>query len=201
MKYFFQKKCRLIFTLTNKLTGNQLFKQFVFIKYKHSVDLSLKSSENGEVFYLVMFTSNDEPTVDDILNAKSIAVSSGVAKTIEISELTKGTTYKVYCIALDELENQSEVQSTEFTTTTVGVDYENSADLTVYPNPTYGLFRVDSKDADIEQITIMNINGETVQIISNDFDKEINLTEYEPQIFIVNILTKKGLTVAKIVKN
>ena len=85
--------------------------------------------------------------------------------------------------------------------TNVGI--EESAignNLKLYPNPTSGMLFIDIENLVIENITVFNILGETVDInITNG--NQIVLRNSSRGIYFISIETDKGTVIKKIVKS
>ncbi len=75
--------------------------------------------------------------------------------------------------------------------------FEISSNFSIYPNPTNGLIYVDTKE-EIERILIRNLNG---QLIVSSSESSVDISQFSPGIYFVEIETNKGLLKSKIIKN
>ena len=85
----------------------------------------------------------------------------------------------------------------------LGVDsYEQDTTIVLYPNPVQEKLHIQSSYS-LQGITITDITGRTVQkhrIISNNTQKNINLTSLTSGVYFVNVQSNKGQYTAKIIK-
>lgn len=71
--------------------------------------------------------------------------------------------------------------------------------IKVFPNPTNGKFAIESEG--IEKIKVYNFVGELIKELSGNNKNEIDLSDCEPGIYLVKIITQYGFTMRKIIKN
>lgn len=79
----------------------------------------------------------------------------------------------------------------------VGVAENIIPDVTIYPNPSKGIFTI--KHDNIESITLYNVVGAKI-FEANIDDREYVISDLESGIYFVNIKTNEGSVVKKIVK-
>jgi photosystem II stability/assembly factor-like uncharacterized protein len=81
----------------------------------------------------------------------------------------------------------------------VGVN-ENIEELkiSIYPNPTSGIFSVEVKDYELNYIRIFDINGR--ELIHSTTSSRFNISAYASGLYFLEIGTNKGTTVKRIVK-
>jgi len=76
---------------------------------------------------------------------------------------------------------------------------ENKDEFTIYPNPTNGIFTIQSPKI-ISQIEILNVLGEKIYSSQiNATSAEINLTNRATEIYLMKIYSKETVTIKKIV--
>ncbi len=86
----------------------------------------------------------------------------------------------------------------EYTATSVDNSNFSKDDIKIYPNPTNGIFTI--KADDVKSIEITNINGQTTkQLLSDNEDITINLTNKPKGIYLLKITTNKGVSIKKII--
>ncbi len=94
------------------------------------------------------------------------------------------------------------------TNTTINeyVEKENSiiniynSDISIYPNPSAGIFKFEMSKGEIQKVEIFNSVG--TKIISNQIDtnKEVNLSQYPEGIYLAKIYTSKGVYYTKLIR-
>jgi serine protease AprX len=73
----------------------------------------------------------------------------------------------------------------------------NLSEVAVYPNPAKGFVTIES--VGIQRVTIISMLGETIYDVEVNTDKlELQLSDYQSGMYIVNVLTGKGLVTKKI---
>ena len=70
-------------------------------------------------------------------------------------------------------------------------------DVTIYPNPTSGLISIETEE-NIINITLLSSSGRT---LSTSKVKNLDLSQYSPGAYFINIQTEKGAVIKKILKN
>lgn len=85
--------------------------------------------------------------------------------------------------------------------TSVGINEKiEQQNITIYPNPTTGIISISGKD--IKSIEIMNIEGQIIKLIkwnNGKYNMYIDLSARPKGIYMIKIITKKGITIKKIV--
>jgi hypothetical protein len=83
----------------------------------------------------------------------------------------------------------------------IGIDtYRESADISIYPNPSTGLFTV-SADKQITSIKVFNAIGEVVfQSKENDTKMLVNISNQMSGLYLLEVITNEGTAVRRIVK-
>jgi hypothetical protein len=102
---------------------------------------------------------------------------------------TTGTHY-----AVDFVVNGDEV----YPDGTVGNDLQFASDVSIYPNPTHGVFSVTGRD--LQHITITDLNGKIIlekSVVGNK--TEINLSENSKAVYLIKVESAEGIRVEKIV--
>lgn len=70
-----------------------------------------------------------------------------------------------------------------------------SADIKLYPNPSSGMFKLQSKEATILNIEVLDLNGRVVAVLQdvNSLDAVVNIEGLSKGMYHVNITTDKGV--------
>ena len=110
-------------------------------------------------------------------------------------------------------DNQSPTTDTNFTAislvwmpTALAVDnFSNNPQVTIYPNPTNGVFNIDMKN-EVKNIKVINILGkiiynENISASAIGTTKSINLTDYANGIYFVNVSNAFGTSNYKLILN
>ncbi len=119
---------------------------------------------------------------------------------IKIAELTPGTEYDFYvrrrCVV--DMYYYYGPLAGPFTFSTASI--ETPLEVKLFPNPTYGPIEISSNDI-IKEIKIYSIPGQelfTVEV--NDFHLKVDLSDFDPGLYLVKIFTDKGTGLYKVVK-
>lgn len=70
--------------------------------------------------------------------------------------------------------------------------------IKVFPNPTKGKFAIESED--VRNIKVYNLLGELIKELSGNNRNEVDLSNCEPGIYLVKIITQYGFVMRKIIK-
>jgi hypothetical protein len=102
------------------------------------------------------------------------------------------TAQAVATLRLDSINFSSVLSTNEF----------SDSKFTVYPNPTKGLVDISNDaDASISSIELSDINGRVVKnIIFNDNQTQIDISQLSQGMYLMKIVSDKGIAVKKIVK-
>ncbi|MBO4382401.1 MAG: T9SS type A sorting domain-containing protein, partial [Bacteroidales bacterium] len=79
---------------------------------------------------------------------------------------------------------------------------EQSRELKVYPNPTYGSVTVQHESTLIERVTVTDLYGRTVAIIPiNDYQGNLNLSGLPAGVYLLNIeFENKDIVTTKLLR-
>ena len=81
-------------------------------------------------------------------------------------------------------------------------DYPSNSKIIVYPNPSYEIINISSKDL-IRTVSVYNLLGKKIyeKSISN-ISTEINISEYNRDVYLLKVTTENGIDIFhKIIKN
>jgi len=118
-----------------------------------------------------------------------------------IAELDNGN-YFWSVQALDNCFEGSEFAAEEsFTIGTIGFENQIETKISIYPNPSTGLFKVQLKDINNwNQVSVTDISGKEIYSIK-DFQNEVllDLRENGKGVYILNLISEKENTMRKII--
>ncbi|MFH2142670.1 MAG: T9SS type A sorting domain-containing protein [Bacteroidota bacterium] len=73
-------------------------------------------------------------------------------------------------------------------------EYENNCEINIFPNPTTGKISIQAEG--IKKIEVMDMNG---RLMYTGNKVEVNLSNYQKGIFIVKVITEKGVALKKVI--
>ena len=156
----------------------------------------------GETFYTVQGTEFDPTTTDDNCGIASVLNDFNTTSTLEDAQLNVGTHTIVWTIT----DNTGNTNTCSFEVTVdayVGIADLYANGISVYPNPTSGIFRIKNKELRIENIEITDISGKIIynsKFIIQNSELTIDLTSYPASVYCIKVATDKGISVKKIIK-
>lgn len=177
----------------------------ITLKWKVMAAAATWSLENYSVY---ASTGN---TQDDFLDSSVVFTeiypggTSGeqLERSLDLSSLEGQTIYIAFrhhdCTNQDFLS----IDDVEVIETTASVDSALAGSFSVYPNPAKDVVNIaNSISAEINTITIADINGRTVKQINVNgaVDSQINIAELNAGVYFVNISSSEGSLTKKIVK-
>jgi hypothetical protein len=80
----------------------------------------------------------------------------------------------------------------------VGIDENVLSKIVIFPNPTRGELRIESKELEIKNVEIFDIYGK--KILSNFNINLIDISELQAGIYFVKVFTEHGEVVKKVIK-
>lgn len=81
-------------------------------------------------------------------------------------------------------------------------DYqENQNNISVYPNPTSGIFNISSSDI-IEDIIVIGVTGKIIysQKNANSYNMTLDLLQFDPGLYFISVKTKSGSSNFKLIR-
>ena len=153
---------------------------------------------NNEIYYL----SDDESsngTSKDLATLKTVAfyntMNNWNGNTWNINvpsnswRIYDGETLPFFCWQINDCEGSLSVPGTETTK------------ISVYPNPTTGELRIENGEWRIEGIEIYDVYGRKCHVSRvTRHENEIDISNLQPGIYFVKVITKQGEIVRKILK-
>ena len=83
--------------------------------------------------------------------------------------------------------------------TILGIEDNNISGFSIYPNPTRTIFNINSNNIEIKKIEIYDVLGKKVWVTIEN-NTQIDISSLDNGLYIVNIQTKQGVLVKKVVK-
>lgn len=88
------------------------------------------------------------------------------------------------------------------TETTASAESFDNLKLNIYPNPANDVLNITSELATIQTVSIVDLNGRTVkQFEVNNTNSQINVSDLNAGVYMLNIQSEEGKTVKKFIKN
>ncbi len=144
----------------------------------------------------------EAPETEDVTHYEIYRDTELIATTEELSftenDLENGTYY--YNVRPVYEDCYGAISGKEVTYT-VNVDEINTIDVTIYPNPAKDFVILSTVNSQQSTVKIYNAIGMLMDEIEIDSEElEINLSDYNPGVYFVNIKSENGTVVKKIVK-
>ncbi|WP_435578279.1 T9SS type A sorting domain-containing protein [Gilvibacter sp.] len=79
------------------------------------------------------------------------------------------------------------------------VDSVASSDFGIYPNPSSGIFNLETGNAQVEKVELLDLNGRT--IMTFQAQKSYNVGYLETAVYFVRIYTDQGMQIKRLIKN
>ena len=104
----------------------------------------------------------------------------------------------ILAIAMKEGMVNSEIASYHYIP--VGIN-EHEINVSVYPNPTTGLFRIQNTGSKIQSVEVYDVFGKLISSTEvNDNDVTIDVSNYTKGVYFTRIRTENGTVTKKVVK-
>ncbi|MCW5520925.1 T9SS type A sorting domain-containing protein [Aureitalea sp. L0-47] len=150
---------------------------------------------NGTIDVLLGF----DPEIDDEF---VIATTTGAINTCNLPATVTGQngfnqyTFSVVC------RNDNELVLTAESVILGNEQFDLDKEIAVYPNPVSDVLNVQSSFAEIDQITVVDLNGRVVKLISqiSGNEAQLDLRELASGMYLVEITTEKGTTTKRVAK-
>jgi len=156
----------------------------------------------GETFYTVSGTEFDPVSSGDNCGIASVINDVNSTETLANEEFPVGT-YTITWTITDNAGNTSNCQLDVIINAYNAIDDLSVNDISIYPNPTNSFLKIKSNNQIIKDISISDITGKQITLQSKaDFNQntEIDLTSFNPGIYILKIQTENKLFTTKIIK-
>jgi hypothetical protein len=115
------------------------------------------------------------------------------------------TTNGTYTVEVYNSSGCSSV-SQPFNFISVSINEIARTEITVYPNPNTGLFRITGSLGGNVTIDLVNLLGEKIAVIyqggsNSNFNQEVDFTDVANGIYFVRVNSNQGTVLKKIIKN
>ena len=120
----------------------------------------------------------------------------------EISQTFTPTTNGNYAVKLSNVNCSVTSDCQSFSISDLK-NIQNSI-IEIFPNPTHGLFTINTNQLTISDISITNITGKSIMYIEPKNDEnliQINITNQPAGLYFIKIQTKNKIITKKIIKN
>jgi len=146
------------------------------------------SSANYTVAYEVGTIANKTDKTTFVSSGAAVVNASNQAQTITTNVTTSATQKYVAIKVVTTGVHNAGILDNFVLTTSANTPKFDTSKVTVYPNPTSGIFNVDS-ELNIAQIEVFNSTGQKVLTTAN---KEINLQNAANGLYFVTVTTNEG---------
>lgn len=119
-----------------------------------------------------------------------------------ITNLEAETEYEAYVTATCGTELSGESNHITFTTETNGINGYDVNNITLYPNPTTGLFTIENIGSKIQNVEVYDVYGKLINSIKvDDNTVSIDASSFASGVYFTRITTEQGTTTVRVVKN
>nr|WP_319401653.1 T9SS type A sorting domain-containing protein [uncultured Carboxylicivirga sp.] len=151
-------------------------------------------------YYTVKGTEFDPIETNDNCGVASITNDYNNSSSLEGSQFSVGVTTVNWIIT----DDAGLVNSCSFDVTIgikLGTQTIDPEEISIFPNPTHGVFNINFSDHKIQKLLISDITGKKIFEKSDVMQKEvIDLSGFHSGIYIISILSNKQMIIKKIVK-
>lgn len=157
-------------------------------------DITLSWTENGTATNWTIYYSIDST---EIWNTQPTTTNP-----YQLIGLEGNTSYNIFVVANCADDDTSLPSDTiHILTTNVGVNNYEAANVTVAPNPTTNVVKVQSSKSQISSVDVYDVYGKLLNTISaNDGTVEVNLGQYTHGVYFLRISTGNGMVTKRVVK-
>jgi hypothetical protein len=156
----------------------------------------------GETFYTVQGTEFDPAETSDNCEVASIENDFNNTASLNGAQLPVDTTTIIWTIT-DNAGNENACSFDITVNAYVGIDNFSESGISVYPNPTKGKFTISNQGLEAYGFKICDITGNIIQRFNNLTARQyqIDISDQPDGVYILKILSKKGIRTQKIIKN
>ncbi len=147
--------------------------------------------------YTVAGTEFDPTETDDNCGVASIIHDFNSAATLDGATLPEGTTSVIWTVA-DDTGNEETCSFDIEVNVFVGVNELSESGISIYPNPSNGIFTIETDDSYI--VSVIDISGKLVkEFIINNSDESIDLRNHPKGVYFIIFKNDKTVSTAKII--
>ncbi len=156
----------------------------------------------GQTFYTVQGTEFDPAETSDNCEVASIENDFNNTASLNGAQLPVDTTTIIWTIT-DNAGNENACSFDITVNAYVGIDNFSESGISVYPNPTKGKFTISNQGLEAYGFKICDITGNIIQRFNNLTARQyqIDISDQPDGVYILKILSKKGIKTQKIIKN
>ncbi|MEN8121991.1 MAG: T9SS type A sorting domain-containing protein, partial [Bacteroidota bacterium] len=154
----------------------------------------------GQTYYTVSGTEFDPVSTSDNCVIASITNDFNDLETLDAAQFPIATTTVTWTVT-DEAGNSATCSFDVTVTETVGISDIAKIGISIYPNPTSGILKLEFKQNNIKNIRVSDLSG-SIKIEKTDVQQNeiIDLSPLQDGIYIIRIQTDNDIFVTKIVK-
>jgi len=149
--------------------------------------------------YTVNGTEFDPTDIADNCNSVTVLNDKNNSNTLAGEELAEGNHTIKWLIT----DNGGNIDSCSFDVTVNAFTSINSPDnnIFVYPNPTTNFVNIESKNLQIEDITITDLAGKTIEKHKlSSGNSKIDISHYKEGVYFIRIKSNEGIFIKKVIK-
>ncbi len=151
---------------------------------------------DGETVYTISGTDFDA-TADDNCNIASLVNDWTTTATLDASEFPVGITTVVWTVT--DIAGNSEICTFDVQINAfVGISDLSELEISIYPNPTTGIFNIETEGT--YEITITDISGKVISQFQNFKTSKLDLTENASGVYFIKFQNNKIVKTLKIIK-
>ena len=145
----------------------------------------------------VCWNTTGNPTIANNYTEEGAPIAGDF--TSEITGLSSSQTYfvKAYITTDVEIIYGNEIS---FTTLITRISDLSKTGISIFPNPTNGIFTIDYPNLEQSHIRITDITGKIILSLNNVDEKQIDISNFENGIYLIIIQTTKKVFSTKIIK-
>ena len=178
----------------------------------NSADILVTPNLDGNLFYVLLLETETAPTAAEVLagtgsggatvvSSGNTAGTNGTEATINLSGLTANTEYTAYLVLDDGVtKSLSTVYDADFSTNAAGIAGLNSNKVNLFPNPSTGVFNIETKNKQNLNITVNDLSGRVIlRKTVNSSNNLIDLSSYGKGIYNIQINNGNSIITKRIV--
>ena len=147
--------------------------------------------------YVVSGNEFDPTATDDNCEVESVVNDFNSMATLDGATLPEGTTTIVWTVT-DVAGNTATCEYDVLVNEFVGINDLSDLGINIYPNPTTGIFNIETQGN--FDVTITDISGKTILKTQQFKNLTIDLSSFANGIYIISIQTDKSIYTTKVVK-
>ena len=156
--------------------------------------------KNSSGTYTVAGTEFDPTATNDNCDIETIINDFNSTASLAGASIPAGTTTITWTV-VDMAGNEAECSFDVTVEDATGINDLEKMGISIYPNPTNGMLKIDFAKNHVQKLKVSNITGRTViEITDVKQNESIDLSRFVNGIYIISIETDKGNYSSKIIK-